>query len=231
MQIAPIASTRLSQLELLLTPYRVHAGAGVTDADELTEVAGRTRDQSWDRPDAETNEDYLAQALDERGLALFEHVSVTFYIEDVTLALVATLAQIPGIAVTAVSHPTADLSRLRPIVPALIDELEGIDWPTADAIIAEHHHYSMESYERLEKIFVEQGFPPEHAREAARAVLPTCIDSPALVTGSLRAWRVIVTDLGQPIASLEEQEFASLALGALREIAPHGVRDLDEGRA
>lgn len=229
MQVAPIASTRVSHLELMLVPYRPHAG--VTDADELTELAGRTRDQSWERPDAESNEDYLAQVLDEGGLALFDHVSVTFYIEDVTLALVAVLAQFSGIAVTAVSHPTADLTRLRPIVPALIDELEGIDWPTADAIIAEHHFYSMESYERLEKIFIDQGFPPQHAREVARAVLPTCIDSPALVTGSLRAWRLVVSDLGQPTSSLEEQEFASLVLDALRDVAPHGVCDLDEARA
>jgi len=213
------------------TPYEAHPiRAGVYEADELAEVAGRLCYQSWDRPNPRTatNEGYLANILAQGHESVLEHASVTFYVEGVSRALLAELTRHRHLSFSVVSQRYVDAAQLDRVWPPIVREL---DIETRDQIadlIAVQYDENLRAYSEIVEILMAKGYKRKEAREAARAVLPNATESPMIVTGNLRAWRDVLKKRHHVAADKEIQRFAGEVLRHLREIAPSSVQDIPD---
>src|SRR5690606_39415906 len=122
-KVVPIASTFLYLGVKTETPYEAHPiRAGVYEADELAEVAGRLCYQSWDRPNPRTatNRGYLANIIAQGHESVLEHASVTFYVEGVSRALLAELTRHRHLSSSGVSQRFVDSPQLEMVSPTIM---------------------------------------------------------------------------------------------------------------
>lgn len=233
--VEPIAQTILFEEELeQLTPYQTHkldyrlpkdhADQDQWEAgpDELAEFAGRNCYLSFGRPNPKTrsNKDYLAHIIEIGHESVLEHSSVTFYIEA-SRSVLTELERHRHLSFSVVSQRYVDASELGHHVPPAIR-----DDPTERDALSEHVNYSRCGYREAFKELADQGLPRKQAREAARAYLPSCMNSPMVVTGNMRTWRHVVKLRNHPAADAEIQEVAGLILEHLKKIAPNTFQDL-----
>lgn len=237
MKVIPIASTILLPLAITReTPYKMHdplatGGHGIPTAiDELAELAGRNCYQSWDRPNPKTasNEGYLSNIISQSHFSVMEHGSVSFYAVGVSRSLLAELSRHRHLSFSVVSQRYVDANELDWVVPPIVDELTDQWDETALDVLATNHGNSLDDYNNLVNIFVQNGYKRKEAREAARAVLPNMMDTPLVVTGNIRAWRDVLGKRYHIAADREIQEFAAQVLGHLRVLAPNSVQDITE---
>lgn len=228
MEVTPIASTMIDE-NLLgeVTPYIPHTAS---DIDELAEFAGRNCYQSWRRPNPTTaeNDGYLANILNMGHESVLEHGSVTFHVADASRAFLAEITRHRHLSFSVLSQRFVDSAQLPAVIPPAVEELEDQHYPLALAMIEEHAYQSQDLYERLTGMLQANGDGRKQAREAARAVLPNCLDSPMVITGNLRAWRDVLRKRHHVAADRELQDFASEVLDCLRKICPHSVQDIPE---
>ena len=231
MKVIPIASTFLYLGVKTETPYEAHPiRAGVYEADELAEVAGRLCYQSWDRPNPKTatNRGYLANIIAQGHESVLEHASVTFYVEGVSRALLAELTRHRHLSFSVVSQRYVDASQLDMVRPPIMDELDTETRDRVANLIAVQYNDNLRAYSEIVEILMAKGYKRKEAREAARAVLPNAIESPMVVTGNLRAWRDVLKKRHHVAADKEIQRFAGEVLRHLREIAPSSVQDIPD---
>ena len=242
MKIIPIASTQLHTYAIESeTPYKLHdpqtpdEGGFMsldypTQIDELAELAGRNCYQSWNRPSAKTasNEGYLDNIISQQHFSVMEHGSVTFFVQDVSRALLAEITRHRHLSFSVVSQRYVDANDLTFVIPPIVFDLPPSDqsWTVAD--LQQHWFSNLEIYNQLVELFMEHGYKRKQAREAARAVLPNMTDSPMVVTGNIRAWRDVLSKRYHIAADKEIQQFATQVLGHLRVLAPNSVRDIGE---
>lgn len=232
MKVIPIAATTMFDYAVKTsTPYIPHdLGRNPASIDNLAEFAGRNCYQSWDRPNPKTatNEDYLKNIISQNHFSVMEHGSVTFYVECVSRSLLAELTRHRHLSFSVVSQRYVDANDLDWTVPPIVSELVD-DWnEEALNILEANHGNSLDDYNNLVNIFVENGYKRKEAREAARAVLPNMTDSPMVVTGNIRAWRDVLSKRYHIAADREIQEFATQVLGHLRVLCPNSVQDIGE---
>jgi thymidylate synthase (FAD) len=237
MLVVPIAATMLFPLAITKqTPYKMHdmelaGGHGIPTAiDELAEIAGRNCYQSWDRPNPKTasNENYLGNIISQQHFSVMEHGSVSFYAEGVSRALLAELTRHRHLSFSVVSQRYVDANSLDRVDPPIISELEGIDLEDANRTLELVDKYTIDAYNALVEIFVNNNYPRKQAREAALAVLPNMMDTPLVVTGNIRAWRDVLSKRYHIAADREIQGFATEVLGHLRLLAPNSVQDIGD---
>lgn len=70
------------------------------------------------------------------------------------------------------------------------------------------------------------GLSRKQAREAARAILPSGLETRIVVSGNLRAWRDLIRQRLTPHADAEFRNLAQELLRQLNSIAPNTVQDL-----
>lgn len=230
MKVIPIASTFLHLGVKTETPYEAHPiRAGVYEADELAEVAGRLCYQSWDRPNPKTatNRGYLANILRQGHESVLEHASVTFYVEGVSRALLTELTRHRHLSFSVVSQRYVDASQLDTVRPPIMDELDTETRNRVGDILETQYQSAQQAYKEIVEILTEAGYKRKQAREAARAVLPNDTASPLIVTGNIRAWRWVIQKRYHPAADKEIQRFAKEIRKHLRQIAPNSVQDLE----
>jgi len=231
-KVVPIASTLLYYGALRNeTPYEAHPiRAGVQEADELAEVAGRLCYQSWGRPNPRTatNEGYLANILRQGHESVLEHASVTFYVEGVSRALLAELTRHRHLSFSVVSQRYVDAAQLDRVWPPIVDELDSETRDQIADLIAVQYDENLRAYGEIVEILMAKGYKRKEAREAARAVLPNAVESPMVVTGNLRAWRDVLKKRHHVAADKEIQRFAGEVLRHLREIAPNSIQDIPD---
>jgi thymidylate synthase (FAD) len=230
MKVIVIASSMMHTGAVeMATPYSMQGGVSVTaPIDELAEFAGRNCYQSWDRPNPKTatNEDYLKNIISQNHFSVMEHGSVTFYVEGVSRSLLAELTRHRHLSFSVVSQRYVDANELDWVVPPIVAELVD-DWnEEALNVLGANHGNSLDDYNNLVNIFVENGYKRKEAREAARAVLPNMTDSPMVVSGNIRAWRDVLSKRYHIAADKEIQKFAEEVLNHLRVLAPSCVQDI-----
>jgi thymidylate synthase ThyX len=73
--------------------YTFYTDQLVTDPDDLAEFAGRVGSNSWARAERgmATNRDYLNRVLQAAEISIVEHASASFYLADVTAAVLDEL--------------------------------------------------------------------------------------------------------------------------------------------
>lgn len=213
--------------------------------DELAEFAGRNCYQAWERknPKTATNKGYLANIIDHGHFSVLEHGSVTFYIDGISRSLTHELIRHRHLSFSELSQRYVDVTEAEFITPpALLDviqeEDQNVSWEQSNSNFRKDGAAKeiLKTYQSIyNRVFTNLatkgvfGFKQrKKAREAARAVMPNCIETKIVVTGNLRAWRDVLSKRYHEAADEEIKLLATLILEHLREIAPNSVQDFPE---
>lgn len=235
MKVLPVAHTFLIDYpdEVKGTEFGtrsdVVADEGTSELDLLGEMTGRACYKSWTlpNPDTATNEGYLGNILDHGHFSVLEHGSVTFWVEDVSRALLLELERHRHISFSVESQRYVSTPKfhVQPVYPPLWDELadSGV---IQKQRLEKHYKQSLAYYDDAYYEAREAGFSVKKSREAARAFLLESTPTDFFVTGNLRAWRDVLGKRDSEDADAEIQEFAKLILEHLRDLAPGSVQDL-----
>lgn len=239
-QVALIAITQfVDEIAEETTGWKWFKEPGVSDADALTEFAGRACYQSWERPNPRTahNVDYLAHIQEVGHWSVLEHGTATFYIQGVSRTLTHELIRHRHLSPSQLSQRFVTLDPDVPerttddfVVPPLFaGDVE------AEDLLLRAWEWAMESYgvllEKAEEMLLHQGITgtaaKKRAREAARAVLPNMTPTAIVMTGNHRAWREMLMKRLQPEADAEIRRLAYAIFELLRDAAPSLYQDLE----
>src|SRR5690625_1786778 len=147
MQVTVISmSSPLLKVMESLTDGQWEGQLGVSVLDLLSEWAGRSCYQSWDKPNPATraNKDYHANTLAQGHFSIYEHAVVTFYVTGVSRALTHELIRHRHLSYSQLSQRFVNEGREDNLVlpPAAHDD------PVATALHAEGHDHTHWLYKR-----------------------------------------------------------------------------------
>lgn len=190
----------------------------------ILEFAGRLCYESWDLPNEPTSTmpGYLKNIIKQGHESVLEHVSVTFYVEEVSRNLSHELIRHRHLSFSELSQRFVDMkesSFVNP--PALRSERTPTTWSMAESV-------EVEDYEETVDFLRGKGKTRKQAREAARYFLPSGLETKFVVTGNLRAWRDVLKKRDSEHADAEMQEFAKEIKRMLLKEYPDVFSDLEE---
>ena len=188
-----------------------------SDAEALTEFAGRACYQSFGKPNPATarNADYLKRTLFEQGhMSIAEHASATLYFEGVSRAFTHELIRHRHLSYSQLSQRFVNESNSAVVVPPAIAEHGG------EELVKEFGADATSVYGHLVDYLGNAGLPRKQAREAARGVLPNMTETRIVVTGNLRAWHEVIERRTAPDADAEMQKVMDMARDVLEPVAP-----------
>lgn len=189
-----------------------------TDAETLLTMAGRNCYRSFHRPNEATysDADYLRRTLGEQGhWSISEHATATLYFTGVSRAFLAELTRHRHLSFSVESQRFIDADNINIIVPPAVRAssdpyvLRNFANAADEAVTA-----YMIARDELEDL------PKKQRNEAARGLLPNCVETRMVVTGNLRAWHEVIQRRTQPDADAEMQEVMRLAREALHTVSP-----------
>lgn len=188
-----------------------------TDAETLLTMAGRNCYRSFHRPNEATRNDadYLQRTLSGQGhWSIAEHATATLYFTGVSRAFLAELTRHRHLSFSVESQRFINANDANIVLPPAVRELdkEDQDW---FLLLAEE---SIEDYKAIQADL--DHLPKKQRNEAARGLLPNCVETRMVVTGNLRAWHEVIQRRTQPDADAEIQEVMRLAAQQLRTVSP-----------
>jgi len=196
-----------------------------TDADDLAEQAGRLCYLSWNRPNpaTATNKGYLHNIQEQQHNSVMEHASATFYIDGVTRNFTHELIRHRHHSFSEVSQRYVN-----------VGEFDFIDHP-GFASVGEVSHAakdialgaSREAYKIVIQDLNQQGVEGKKARQVARHVLPSGLETRILVSSNMHGWRYLLSKRLSPTADEEFRQVAKLILDELKAIAPNTFQDFE----
>lgn len=190
----------------------------------LLEFAGRLCYESWDLPNEPTSTmpGYLKNIIKQGHESVLEHVSVTFYVEEVSRNLSHELIRHRHLSFSELSQRFVDMSEVNFVnPPALKTEQTPPTWSMAGSV-------EIEEYEETVDALRAKGKTRKQAREAARYFLPSGLETKFVVTGNLRAWRDVLKKRDSEHADAEMQELAKEIKRHLLKEYPDVFSDLEE---
>jgi thymidylate synthase (FAD) len=210
-------------------PIRWPDGNEATDAEALSEYAGRLCYLSQRNPAQKTTAEYTETILSHGHGSVLEHASVSILVEGVSRALTHELIRHrAGTAVSQVSQRFVDESDADFVIPPLIlsNQVALDEWSTAMSS-------ALVRYQTLVKTLMKDPgladlpatLARKRAREAARGVLPNSTETKLVWTANLRALRHVITLRGDIHADLEIHRFANVLLDTVRPLAPSVFAD------
>lgn len=226
---------KVAKPEVTLVGYtnsiNLSAGIGMesdpdaTSPEGLMEAAGRVCYQSQHKPNeaTETNKDYLANILRQGHESVLEHAVFSFYLTGVSRALTHELIRHRHLSYSQLSQRFVDESETAIVLPPAIEEY------------SDNHLYlnyavsiALDQYKKMVYRLQEQGLPRKQAREAARAVLPNCVETKIVVTGNVRAWRDMLKKRLDPAADAEIRQVSQMIFDELNAIVPNALQDMSQ---
>ncbi|MEJ4093748.1 FAD-dependent thymidylate synthase [Corynebacterium accolens] len=188
-----------------------------TDAETLLTMAGRNCYRSFHRPNETTynDADYLNRTLRTQGhWSVAEHATATLYFTGVSRAFLTELTRHRHLSFSVESQRFINANDANIVLPPAVRELdkEQQDW---FLILAEE---SIEDYKAIQAAL--DHLPKKQRNEAARGLLPNCVETRMVVTGNLRAWSEVIARRTQPDADAEMQEVMRLAAQQLHTVSP-----------
>ncbi|MEU8086358.1 FAD-dependent thymidylate synthase [Micromonospora sp. NPDC049101] len=233
MRVTPIAHTLIdwNAISEVIPDTRFFTEASaefdVEDMDHLGEFCGRACYKAWERknPDTATTAGYLAHILDEGHFSVLEHASVTFYVTDVSRALLLELERHRFLSFSVESQRYVDQVKSHPN-PVIPPALAAVPASGPYSALMMHYADSLTYYEDAVSYLMARGYNRKESREAARAFLPNATPVDFVVTGNLRCWRDVLGKRYHVQADAEIREFATEVLTHLRRIAPLSVQDI-----
>lgn len=188
-----------------------------TDAETLLTMAGRNCYRSFHRPNEATRNDadYLQRTLSGQGhWSISEHATATLYFTGVSRAFLAELTRHRHLSFSVESQRFINAGDANIVLPPAVLYS---DEETQDRFIWSAIE-SIKGYEDTQIAF--RKLPKKQRNEAARGLLPNCVETRMVVTGNLRAWHEVIQRRTQPDADAEIQQVMRLAAQQLRPIAP-----------
>ena len=188
-----------------------------TDAETLLTMAGRNCYRSFHRPNEATynDADYLRRTLGDQGhWSIAEHATATLYFTGVSRAFLAELTRHRHLSFSVESQRFIDANDANIVLPPAVREQD----LTVQTKFAWRVKEAIEKYELLQIALIH--LPKKQRNEAARGLLPNCIETRMVVTGNLRAWHEVIQRRTQPDADAEMQEVMRLAYEALHAVSP-----------
>lgn len=188
-----------------------------TDAETLLTMAGRNCYRSFHRPNEATRDDadYLNRTLGEQGhWSISEHATATLYFTGVSRAFLTELTRHRHLSFSVESQRFINANDANIVLPPAVRELdkEQQDW---FLILAEE---SIEDYKAIQAAL--DHLPKKQRNEAARGLLPNCVETRMVVTGNLRAWSEVIARRTADDADAEMQEVMELARQQLNTVSP-----------
>lgn len=189
-----------------------------TDAETLLTMAGRNCYRSFHRPNAKTFEDadYLRRTLFcQEHWSIAEHATATLYFTGVSRAFLTELTRHRHLSFSVESQRFIDADNINIVVPPAVRAsedpyvLRNFTNAADEAINA--YMIARDGLEYLSK---------KQRNEAARGLLPNCVETRMVVTANLRAWHEVIERRTQPDADAEMQEVMRLANQALHTVSP-----------
>ena len=188
-----------------------------TDTETLLTMAGRNCYRSFHRPNEATynDADYLRRTLFcQEHWSIAEHVTATLYFTGVSRAFLAELTRHRHLSFSVESQRFIDANDANIVLPPAVRELD----------LSEQTRFVWSVHEGIEKYEATQEaldhLPKKQRNEAARALLPNCVETRMVVTGNLRAWYEVIERRTQPDADAEMQQVMRLAREALHPVSP-----------
>lgn len=228
-KIELIASTQLANTRAGWTVIEefMNLDPSATDAENLTEFAGRSCYQSFHKPNPATakNADYLMRTLfSQEHWSIAEHATATLYVTGVSRALTHELIRHRHLSYSQLSQRFVDESDANVVMPPAIRDSNDEDGKRTWACEVQD---SLDTYAGWSADLMLQDVPRKKAREAARSVLPNAVETRIVVTGNHRAWAEVILRRIAPDADAEIRGFSRLALEALRPTAPTIYKEVD----
>lgn len=199
-----------------------------TDGERLAEFGGRICYSAFGKKQGRrTNQEYLANILNEAHGSVLEHGVWTFAISGVSRSLTHELIRHRvGMSPSELSQRYVDLEDVQFVLPPDIEFCTSMYdlWETACGS-------ALESYNQLAEALMikfKQEYPHmelrdrrKHARQAARSVLPNCTETHIVLTANARALRHIIQLRGAEGAEIEIRRFAGYLLEIMQFEAPN----------
>lgn len=210
----------------ILEELGMETGFGGNDAEEMMEFAGRGCYQAFHKPNPATKQtpDYLKNIIAQGHESVLEHATVSFYITGVSRALTHELVRHRHLNYSQQSQRFVNEEEARLVLPPAVKP----ESPAARAL-QKATQLSLETYKGMVRFLQEEeGLPRKQAREAARAVLPNCIETRITVTGNHRALRQYLWRRLDPAADAEIREVSKLMFKELYVIYPALYEDIKE---
>lgn len=201
--------------------YVPHPYANAHGADELAEAMGRLDYLSFHRPNeaTATNEGYLNNIINQGHFNVLEHASASMYIDGVSRNFTHELIRHRHFSFSEVSQRYVDLAdqEFRVILPPALRAEYGEDRSIPGNALHE--------YRSIVEKLRSQGHTRKQARQAARYILPSGIETRIGITGNMRAYREMLGKRLRPEADEEFRQVAYKMLKILRLIAPNTFQD------
>ena len=188
-----------------------------TDAETLLTMAGRNCYRSFHRPNEATYDDadYLRRTLGEQGhWSIAEHATATLYFTGVSRAFLTELTRHRHLSFSVESQRFINANDANIVMPPAVRRLDE-EQQNMFLIRAED---GIQDYRNTRDAL--DHLPKKQRNEAARAVLPNCVETRMVVTANLRAWHEVIERRTQPDADAEMQQVMRLAREALNPVSP-----------
>lgn len=209
-----LAHTKID--EKAISEYMGVQGAS-TDAETLLTMAGRNCYRSFHRPNTKTHDDadYLRRTLGEQGhWSIAEHATATLYFTGVSRAFLTELTRHRHLSFSVESQRFINANDANIVMPPAVRRLDE-EQQNMFLIRAED---GIQDYRNTRDAL--DHLPKKQRNEAARAVLPNCVETRMVVTANLRAWHEVIERRTQPDADAEMQQVMRLAREALNPVSP-----------
>ncbi|UDL77200.1 FAD-dependent thymidylate synthase [Corynebacterium uberis] len=204
--------------------------------EALIEFAGRTRAQTFHRPNPRTasTHDYVRHVVEVGSERLFEHATATVLIRGISGLAAAQLHTHRMLSITELSAAHGDVGAAPVVVPPQIAADPQLNELFSRCVADARFAYG-ELLDALSE--TSQESPGEHnavvsalrAQAAARAVLPGAWATQLVVTANFRTWRRLLASWLGGHADAELRELAGLILAGLSAQAPDAFADLAGG--
>lgn len=188
-----------------------------TDAETLLTMAGRNCYRSFHRPNEATYDDadYLRRTLEQQGhWSIAEHATATLYFTGVSRAFLTELTRHRHLSFSVESQRFINANDANIVMPPAMRDLDEED-QDGFLLLAEE---SIEDYKAIQTAL--NHLPKKQRNEAARGLLPNCVETRMVVSGNLRAWHEVINRRTQPDADAEMQQVMRLAKQALHDVSP-----------
>ena len=188
-----------------------------TDAETLLTMAGRNCYRSFHRPNESTynDADYLRRTLGEQGhWSISEHATATLYFTGVSRAFLAELTRHRHLSFSVESQRFINANDANIVLPPAV----------ANTSPQLQEDYRLTAEEAVVDYVIMQRqldhLPKKQRNEAARGLLPNCVETRMVVTGNLRCWNEVIQRRTQPDADAEMQEVMLLVKDQLHAVSP-----------
>jgi len=198
-------------------------------AQALVEAAGRLCYLSYARPRPGGNQAYINRLIAEGHESVLEHASFTLMLAGVSRSLTHELVRHRHMSFSQVSQRYVYPSRMRVVMPpALLRLPESLqeEWTADVASVLRMYRVWAAAIEGYSGVKGDASTAQRKAiNQAARSVLPNCVEAPICVTANARAWRHFLKLRGAQAADLEMRRLAVEVHRVLADTAPDLFND------